>query len=396
MGNGPLSGLRIIDLTSVIMGPMATVILGDLGAEVIKVESPTGDVNRTMGRSVGVGQSELSLNINRNKSSVVLDLKSDEGHRRLMDLIVDADVFVTNMRPRALRRLGISYDDLRAVNDRLIYCAMHGFNSDSALADAPAYDDVVQGESGLAGLPTHVDGKPQFAPYLAGDKISALYVAIAILAANSERLNSGSGSFVEVPMVDVLMSFNLVENLAGQTVLDQPADFGWSRTLTLTRAMYSAADGWVIILPYSDTNWEHFFELIDRTDLVDDERFANLTSRTANMEDLIREVAPHIGGHTVDFWIDHCSALDIPVTRVKDPEQVIEDPYAWEAGVVSLANHPEIGAYRRLSTPIRFNGVIPDNPGHAPSLGAETIPHSTSSVATPSAPITDYYRGVTE
>ncbi|MER7011624.1 CoA transferase [Saccharopolyspora sp. NPDC000359] len=374
MTTGPLSGLRVVDLTTVIMGPMATSLLGDLGAEVVKVESPAGDINRRMGRVLSGDQSELSLNLNRNKRSAVLDLKSESGRDALLELVRGADAFVTNMRPASLARLGITPSRLRELNPELVFVTAQGYASDSDQADAPAYDDIVQAASGFAGLSLHVDGaqgEPAFAPYVAGDKITALYIVIGLLAGVHQREVTGRGSEVEVPMVDTLMSFNLVENLAGLTALAQPGGFGWARTTAGRRALYRAADAWITVLPYTDRNWADFFGLLGRTDLADDERFATLASRTAHMPELIDTISPEIARRTAAAWLADCAALDVPAALVKDPAEVISDEYAWASGVLKLAEHPTVGQYRRMTTPIRFDGTAPD-----PGLPAPALPTS--------------------
>lgn len=372
MTTGPLAGLRILDLTTVIMGPMATSLLGDLGAEVIKVEAPSGDINRRMGRALSDDQSELSLNLNRNKRSVVLDLKSEAGRDALFDLVRGADAFVTNMRPGSLARAGISSRRLREVNAELVFVTAQGYASDSDQADAPAYDDIVQAASGFAGLPLHVNGarggEPAFAPYVAGDKIIALYIVIGVLAGLHQRRVTGRGGEVEVPMVDTLMSFNLVENLAGLTAIGRPGEFGWPRTMAGRRALFRAADAWITVLPYTDRNWKDFFGLLGREDLADDTRFATLASRTTHMAELIELIGPSIAGRRAAAWLADCAELDVPAALVKDPADVVSDDYAWAGGVLKLAHHPAVGEYRRLTTPIRFDGAIPDPGFPAPAL----------------------------
>jgi crotonobetainyl-CoA:carnitine CoA-transferase CaiB-like acyl-CoA transferase len=372
MTTGPLAGLRVVDLTTVIMGPMATSLLGDLGAEVIKVEAPSGDINRRMGRALSPDQSELSLNLNRNKRSVVLDLKTDSDREALFDLVRGADAFVTNLRPGSLARVGITSRRLLDLYPELVFVTAQGYASDSDQADAPAYDDIVQAASGFAGLSLHVDGaqssEPAFAPYVAGDKIIALYIVIGLLAGVQRRGATGRGGEVEVPMVDTLMSFNLVENLAGLTALDQPGEFGWARTTAGRRALYRAADAWITVLPYTDRNWKDFFGLLGREDLADDARFATLSSRTTHMAELIDIIAPSIATRTAAAWLADCAELDVPAALVKDPAEVVSDEYAWNSGVLKIADHPSVGTYRRLTTPIRFDGAVSD-PGHpAPAL----------------------------
>lgn len=378
MTAGPLAGLRIVDLTTVIMGPMATSLLGDLGAEVIKVEAPSGDINRRMGRALSDDQSELSLNLNRNKHGVVLDLKAQPGRDALFDLVRGADAFVTNMRPASLRRLGITSQRLRECKPELVVVTAQGYASDSDQADAPAYDDIVQAASGFAGLPLHVKGgqggEPAFAPYVAGDKIIALYIVIGVLAGIRQRSATGRGGDVEVPMVDALMSFNLVENLAGLTALEQPGAFGWPRTTAGRRALFRAADAWITVLPYTDRNWKDFFGLIDRADLGDDARFATLSARATHMAELIELVAPSFAGRTAAAWLADCAELDVPAALVKDPVDVVSDDYAWTSGVLKVADHPAVGEYRRMTTPIRFDGAIPDPGLPAPGLPAPATP----------------------
>ena len=261
-----LDGIRIIDLTTVVLGPMATALLGDLGADVIKVEPPGGDLFRATSPSRNTGMGAPFMGVNRNKRSIVLDLKSDGAADVVDRLVVDADVFVHNMRPAAVHRLGIGADRLRALNSRLIYCSAVGYGSDGPYRDAPAYDDVVQGQTGLASLLADPQGAPRLAPTILADKVTGLYCAQAILAALFARERSGTGMTVEVPMFESMTAFMLAEHMGGQAYEPSLGPAGYNRLLNAFRRPHPTSDGYIVVLPYSTRHWQGVFELTERAD----------------------------------------------------------------------------------------------------------------------------------
>src|SRR4051812_20707038 len=259
-GAGPLDGVRVLDLTTVVMGPFATQVLGDLGADVIKVETGEGDSSRGMGGGPHPELSGTALNLHRNKRSISLDLKNDTGRAVFLQLLDTSDVFVTNLRPGPLQRLGLSYDDVAPSRPRLVYCQAHGYRSDSPAGDHPAYDDVIQALSGFPRLNETALGITFFVPSVIGDKVAGLTIVYSVLAALFHLQRTGEGQRVEIPMFDIVLAFNLVEHLSRAAVAGEPA--GYSRVLTSHRGPHKTRDGYVAMLPYTDRQWSALFAAV--------------------------------------------------------------------------------------------------------------------------------------
>jgi crotonobetainyl-CoA:carnitine CoA-transferase CaiB-like acyl-CoA transferase len=371
-GPGALSGITVLDLTTVVMGPYATAILGDFGADVIKIETPDGDISRRMGPQRNAGMTALTLGLQRNKRSIAVDLKTSEGREVLARLVRHADVVVTNLRPQSRESLGLTYPQLQAIRDDVIFCTAQGYAESSDRRDEPAYDDMVQAASGLTSLAAAVDGAPRYAPYVIADKVSGLHIAIAILAALHHRARTGSGQHVEVPMVDTMIQFNLVEHLSGHT-FDPPAGpFGWNRVLVAERAPYRTADGYVCILPYTDANWKDFFALIGRTDLLTDPKFTDVDKRHQNMGHLHSVIAGLTPARTTQEWLDLCRERNIPASAILDLAHVTDDGYVQEQQILERQVHPTEGAYYGALTPIRMSESPVQLQCHAPVLGENT------------------------
>ncbi len=346
-GSGPLEGIRIIDLSSVVMGPLATQIFGDLGADVITVEDPGGTLARVMTAGPVPGLSGLALNLLRNKRNVVLDLKSGDDRGHLLDLVATADAFVTNLRPGTLARLGLTYDVLREVRPDLVYCQAQGYPSDSDRADAPAYDDVIQAESGLPDAFRLAGARPQLAPSLIADKVCGLTIAYGVMAALLQRERTGVGQRIEVPMVDVMTAFTLCEH--GGAAIPQPplGSAGYGRILSPSRGPQQTADGWINILPYTRENFEVIFRAGGRDDLAADERIASARSRITHAEDLYREVAELTGRYTTDEWLRICADAGVPVAPVPSLAELVE--------ALPEDEHPLAGRYKVIPQPVRFS-----------------------------------------
>ncbi|MCV7183831.1 CoA transferase [Mycolicibacterium murale] len=354
------------------MGPFATSMLGDFGAEVIKVEALDGDITRRMGPQRNSGMTALTLGLQRNKRSIAMDLKTTEGRDILARLVRDVDIVVCNLRPQSRERLGLTYSELTAIRPDVILCTAQAYAQDSTRRNEPAYDDMVQAASGLTGLAEAVDGTPRYAPYVIADKVSGLYIVIAILTALYHRAATGAGQHVEVPMVDAMIHFNLVEHLSGQTFSPPVGDFGWSRVLVAERAPYRTADGYVCILPYTDANWRDFFALTGLTDLLTDPKFTDVDNRHQNMGYLhavIGEITPH---KSTQQWLDLCRDRNVPASGLLDLAQVTDDPYVTEQGVLQRRTHPTEGDYFSALTPIRLSESPVGLQRHAPVLGAHT------------------------
>lgn len=368
----PLEGVRIVDLTTVVMGPLATRMLADMGADVIWVESPDGDVLREYEPMRSPKMGAFSMSVSRNKRSIVLDLKSDAGRDALRELIATADVFVTNIRREAVARLGFSEAAVRAIRSDIIYCMANGFGSDGPYADHAAYDDVIQAASGLASIFAWNDGEPQLVPSIMADKVAGVHIAFAIAAALYGRVKTGEGASIEVPMAETMAAFNLVEHLGGQTFRPQLGDFSYNRIRTPHRRPRRTADGWIVILPYSKANWHHFFEFAGRPDLKDDPRFATGGDRVANADALYGLLDDIVKQKSTSVWIDFCQENSIPASEVLDLEKLGEDPHFAAVGLYQDDEHPTEGPYRYVRDPIRMNGKTSPIRHHAPRLGADT------------------------
>lgn len=370
---GALHGLRVIDLTTVIMGPFATSILGDLGADVIKVESLEGDMSRDVGARRHSGMSALTLNLQRNKRSVAIDLTTSEGSDVLNDLVRDADVVVTNLRPRSRAKLGITYELLSQINPSIILCTAQAYGSQTPARDFPAYDDIVQAASGAARLSEMVDGVPRFAPYVLADKVVGLYIAIAILAAVTEKHATGCGQEVDVPMVDAMISFNLIEHLGGHTFEPAEGPFGWSRVLTPARVPHRTADGWICIMPYSQQNWNDFFDLAGRSDLVSDPRYLTVNDRHSHMGELLTIVADAAPDRTTSQWLTVCEERGIPASALLDLSTAHENDYVLDQHLLTRRTHPIEGDYWATRTPIDMSRTPVALHRDAPELGQDTV-----------------------
>jgi crotonobetainyl-CoA:carnitine CoA-transferase CaiB-like acyl-CoA transferase len=368
---GALDGIRVIDLATVVMGPYATQILGDLGADVIKVEPPTGDSSRLAAPYRNEGMGSLALNVNRNKRAVSIDLKNPRGKQVFLDLVKTADVLVTNMRPGALHRLGLDHEQLAEVNPGLIYCNAQGFRSDSSLADRAAYDEIVQAASGTADLMRRATGTPTYMPTILGDKVSGLTIVYSVLAALVHKQRTGDGQRVEVPMTDTMLAFNLVEHLAGRTFEPAAGLMGFSRSLSPGHRAVRTKDGWACILPYSRRNIDDFFAEVGHCELLDDPRFADSASLAANFDAFYDLIETYAADRTTTEWEATCARLSIPFAPVLDLDDVTEDPYVTEVGLLETAEHPTEGTYRVIGSPVRFSATPASVRRHAPRLGQD-------------------------
>jgi crotonobetainyl-CoA:carnitine CoA-transferase CaiB-like acyl-CoA transferase len=368
-GRGPLDGLRVIDLTTVLMGPYATRILGDLGADVIRVESPAGDELRNVGPRRSPGMGWFTLNLQRNKRSVVLDLKSPEGRSRMDELLATADIFVTNLRSRAIDAMGLSADRLTSRHPELIYCIANGFGSDGPYRDRAAYDDVVQAVSGIATLHEFGGGDPKYIPTVIADKVAALHIVYAVLAAVVQRGSTGAGAVIEVPMAECVASFNLVEHLSGAVFEPPLGGYGYDRIKSPHRRPRRARDGWICVLPYTDQNWHDFFVASGLTSLADDSRMATRRGRNDHADELYRHFDAAIAERTVTEWLDLCEAHSIPAAPVRHLDELMSDEHFQTVGLLTQSEHPTEGAYQWILDPIRFNGARSGPRRPAPRLG---------------------------
>ena len=373
-GPGALDGIRVIELCTILMGPYAARILGDHGADVIRIESLTGDSTRHSLPARSPGMSGHNLNIQRNKRSIALDLKSDEGRDAALAVIATADVLVTNMRRAALGRLGLDPGELSRRHPGLIVCVGNGYGSDGPDGDKPAYDDAIQAGSGLAWIVGQAapDGHPAYVPAIVADKICGMTIAQSVLAALVHKARTGQGQEIEVPMLETMVAFNLIEHQRGHAFEPPEGPFGYPRLFSPNRRPVASADGWVAILPYDDRHWREFFDLIDRPELTEDPRFADHNSRIANVDEayaLVVEAGPR---WTTSEWLDRCRERSIPCSTVLEPARLVDDPHLGAVGMITVADHPTEGRYRYLRDGPRLARTPMGLRRHAPRLGEHT------------------------
>ena len=359
---GPLAGVKIVDITTVVMGPMAVQMLGDMGADVIKIEEPGGDMMRNLGLGPRSDMSGMALNLLRNRRSITVDMASPEGRERLLQITDHADVVITNLRPKSLANLGITGAELRKRNPALIFCQAAGYPSDSADANRPAYDDIIQSACGIADTVAKVGGIPQIYPTIVADKVSALVISNAVTAALFHRERSiGEGQCIEVPMIDNMRWFILQEHIAGAATEPPLSGAGYPRVLAANRKPHATADGWIGVLPYSDRNWRDFLNDTDHPELVADERFATVKGRLNNIEFVYGTLGEILCTRSTADWVELFDRLDIPASPVVTLDALVAD--------LPLYEHPHIGQYRINTNPIRFEHTPVSVHQHAPLPG---------------------------
>jgi crotonobetainyl-CoA:carnitine CoA-transferase CaiB-like acyl-CoA transferase len=370
-GSGPLSGLRVVDITSVLMGPSATQMLGDLGADVIKVESPEGDSTRKIGPMGDKKLGPLYLGLNRNKRSIVLDLKQKPGRDALLKLAEGADVLAYNVRPQAMQRLGLGYEQLAAVNPKLIYAGMFGFSQRGRYAPQAAFDDLIQAASALPlAVAEGSNGIPRYVPITIADRSVGLYAFGIICAALYAREQTGRGQRVDVPMFETMVPYILGDHLFGQTFVPPKGDFGYPRLLSQERRPYQTKDGFVCCLIYNDHHWRTFLKAIGQPDLYDsDPRFATITTRTEHITDLYGMVSDEMRKRTTAEWTHALRDADIPVFPMHTFESLMNDLHLQDIGFFGEAEHPAVGRVRTMAVPSEWSDTIPQNTRHAPQLG---------------------------
>lgn len=369
-GGGPLSGIRVLDLTAVVLGPFATQTLGDWGAEVIKVEPPAGDLVRASGVRKHRGMASVFLGVNRNKRSLCLDLKTPEGAEVLRRLVPRVDALVTNVRPAGMARLGFGWEACAALNPRLVYAVATGFGQDGPHRARPAFDEVIQAASGLAAVVGGEDGPPAFVPSLVADKITGMALLSAVLAALLHRERTGEGQLVEVPMLETLAAFVAVEHLGGATFEPPAGPPGYERLRH--RKPVATSDGWITLLPYTAANWRAFFTAAGRPELVETLGTDDATMRNANIGAVYAAVADLARSRPTAEWLALCERLDIPVTAFSTLEDLPAHPHLEAVGMFPVSEHPTEGRLRQARPPARFAATPAAVRRHAPRLGEHT------------------------
>jgi crotonobetainyl-CoA:carnitine CoA-transferase CaiB-like acyl-CoA transferase len=370
---GPLDGIRVLDLTTVVLGPWAAQQLGDLGADVVKVEPPEGDTTRKLGPQRHEDMAAFYLGCNRNKRGIVLDLKQEAGRRALFRLAEKADVLMHNYRPQAAARLGMAYEAFERVNPRLVYCATYGYRAAGPNADKPAYDDIIQAGSGIASLQAVVVGSPRYAPTIVADKSSSMAVLAAVLAALVSRERTGRGQAIEVPMYESLVAFVMVEHLYGETFVPPVESAGYKRILNPNRHPYATRDGWLAVLPYTDAHWREFCEVAGRPDLLEDPRFRSLRLRLQNIEAYYAEVERIVATRTTAEWLAALERANVPHGPVNTLEDLLCDPQLEATGFWQTIEHPTEGRLRAPGIPPTFSRTPGEIRRHQPRLGEHSV-----------------------
>jgi crotonobetainyl-CoA:carnitine CoA-transferase CaiB-like acyl-CoA transferase len=367
---GPLSGVRVLDLTTVVMGPFATQILGDLGADVIKIEALGGDSMRWIGPWHHPGMGPLFLQANRNKRSLALDLKSPQGRAVALALAEQADILVSNVRPQGLQRLGLDYEAIRKANPAIIYCAAVGYGSGGPDAGKAVYDDLMQAASGISGLFRSVDGAPRYAPVNICDRVVGLYVVNAVTSALYYREKTQKGQLIEVPMFETMTQFVLADHMGGGAFIPPLGAMGYRRLLSRTRGPYATRDGHLALVVYTDRHWRSFTALVGCPDLLDrDERFANQESRTIHAEAVGSFLAAQLTERGNLEWLELLHGIDIPACPVNDIEDLLTDPHLQAVGFFEDVQHPTEGTVKQCRFPVRFSESPASVRRLAPNLG---------------------------
>ena len=369
---GPLEGVRVIDLTSVMLGPFATMILGEMGADIIKIEPPGGEIGRWTGVAKTPGMSASFLLKGRNKHSVVLDLKNPAAREPLKRLVEGADVFVHNIRPKAARRLGIDYETIAAWKPDIVYAAATGYGESGPYAHKPAYDDLIQGASGMAALNGAVTGAPRYAPSVMADKTTGLFLSNAIMMALFHRERTGEGQRLHAPMYECFVAFLINVHMQGRAFEPPVGEAGYRRALSPHRRPYPTADGYVCVMPYNDKHWRWFFEVAGRPELAEDGRFTDQPSRSKNIDALYGVVAEIMPARTSAEWIEILEGADVPVMPMNMPEDLFSCPHLSAVDMFPEVDHPSEGRVRHIKTPVHLSKTPGGYYSHAERIGEST------------------------
>lgn len=370
--SGPLVGIRVVDMTMNVLGPYASQILGDMGADIIKIEPPEGDTLRGVGPSRNSGMGPYFLNLNRNKRSVVLDLKTEAAREALWRIVEGADALIFSFRPRAMARLGLSYAEVAARAPAIIYCGAAGFGQKGPYADRPAYDDLIQTAIGLPVLQGRSPEEPAFVNCAIADRVVGMAVASAVGMALFYREKTGLGQAIEIPMFETMTEFVMGDHLYGRTFEPPLGPAGYVRMINPERRPYATKDGHIGVLVYNDKHWRRFFELIGRPDMAADPRYASIAGRTENIRFLYRFLAETFRTKTTREWEELLAKVDIPATALVTPDELVDDPHMQAVGFFRHVNHPSEGPIRVMDVPQSWSESQPEITRHAPRAGEHT------------------------
>ena len=374
MSGGPLEGVRVVDLTSVVVGPLATQILADHGADVIKVEAKAGDLIRVMnGPSVTPGMGAKFLHLNRNKRSIVLDLKQPAGYAALARLLEGADVMIWNNRPQSMARMKLAYDDVRRINPRIVYCGLFGFGQGGRYRDKPAYDTIIQGVGGMAALNHMTTGEPRFVPMVVADKVVGMIAVQMIAMALYGRMRTGQGCSIEIPMFENLAKFVLEEHMYLKTFEPPLGGTGDPRILDASNRPIPTRDGWICMSANTDAQAFAFFDAIGRPELRTDPRFSSVPARFANVKEYFQVRMEALKAKTTAEWLEIFDRLDVPAMAYNSLDSLIEDPHLADVGLFELKDHPTEGKTRVIGLPNRWSTGARREWNPAPKLGQHSV-----------------------
>jgi len=373
--SGPLEGVRIVDMTSVLMGPFASQMLGDMGADVIKVEAPAGDITRQIGPQPDKGMGPHFMHNNRNKRSIVLDLKHADGKAALLKLCENADVLMYNVRPQAMARLGLGYEVIAKANPRIIYVGAFGFDQQGPYAAKPAYDDLIQGSVGVPSLVKRAGSDvPRYVPTNFADRAVGQRMANVVTAALYCRERTGKGQAIEVPMFETMIEFVMGDHLSGLTYEPAAGPSGYPRLLAAERKPYATADGYICAVVYNDKHWQSFLALIGRPEMFkEDVRFSSMSNRTKHINDVYGFLADVLKTRSTSEWLELLNTADIPVMPMHSVESLLEDPHLNAIDFFKHVDHPTVGKIRMMSIPTRWSESQLSVRRHAPELGEQSV-----------------------
>ena len=369
---GPLAGIRVIDITTAVLGPFATQTLGDMGADVIKIETPAGDVTRQIGPSRTPGMASYYATLNRNKRCVTLDLKTGPARAALRKLVAGADVVVHNMRLGPAERLGLDYASLKAINPKIILACASGFRKDSSARDLPAYDDLIQGRCGIASLNPGPDGAPRYFPTVVADKHCGMTLAAMVGMALFHRERTGEGQEVHLPMLETMLSFLLIEHMWHGVQGEPEKGMGYPRMLAPDRRPYATNDGYISVIAVSDAHYRRIFSACDRPELMDDPRYATVAARSDNVDLVLGTLSELLRGKTTAVWMEILTAADIPNGPVNSLPDLLEDAYLKETGFFQDVAHPVEGRMVLTAIPAAFSASPPNLHRLPPVFGEHT------------------------